>query len=114
MDCDADALPLRRQVPLRPAVLDNKHIEGFLHAGQPGHAPHPTVYDPVVSLDGVRRYARARGLRVVEEYGTDDVLPNSGRCRGRPGGALRSVQRLSGGRLTATHDHLGFVLEKPV
>lgn len=57
---------------------------------------------------------RARGLRVFEEYGTDDVLPNSGRCRGLAGAALRSVQRLSGGRLTATHDHLGFVLEKPV
>lgn len=57
--------------PLQVAVLYEKYIEGFKDAGKPGHAPYPTVYDPVVSLAGMRAYADSRDLRIVEEYGID-------------------------------------------
>ena len=99
--------------PLRAAIFYKKHVEGFPMAGQPGHAPYPTVYEPVVSLDGLRDYADRRGLRIVEEYAIDYVLPNFGRFRGLAGAALRAARLVSGGRLAATHNNLGFVLEKP-
>jgi SAM-dependent methyltransferase len=100
--------------PLWVAVLYKKHIEGFKDAGKPGHAPYPTVYDPVVSLDGMRDYAARHHLRIVEEYGIDYVLKNFRRFRPIAERVLRAVSAMTGGRLAATHNNLGFVLEKPL
>lgn len=99
--------------PLRAAILYKKYIEGFRDAGKPGHAPYPTVYDSVVSLEGIREYARSRQLAILEEYGVDYVLSNFGRFAGVMGAAMRAIARGSGNRLTASHNNLGFVLQKP-
>lgn len=95
-------------------IAFKKHVEGFKDAGKPGHAPYPTVYDPVVSLAGIRGYAESRGLRVVEEYGIDYVTQNFGRLQGAALTAMQAVAALSGHRLSGSHNNLGFVLERVV
>lgn len=99
--------------PFWVAVGYKKYVEGFKDAGKPGHAPYPTVYDPVVSLAGMRAWAGAHGLWIVEEYGIDYVLGNFGRFKGIVGAAMTAFTVAGRGRLTATHNNLGFVFEKP-
>jgi SAM-dependent methyltransferase len=101
-----------RRFPFRAAVLYKKYVEGFRDAGKPGHAPYPTVYEPVVSLSGIRQYARSRRLLIVTEYGVDYVLENFGRFSTLVGGIMNGIARLSGNRVTASHNNLGFVLQK--
>ncbi len=38
-------------------------------AGKPGFAPYPTIYDNVISRQGMRDFCAANGLTVVEEIG---------------------------------------------
>jgi SAM-dependent methyltransferase len=103
-----------KNFPLWAATFYKKRIEGFKDAGKPGHAPYPTVYDSVVSLEGMRAYARKYDLDVVEEYGVDYVLSNFGRFKPLVKAALRVVQVASGNRLVASHNNLGFVLRTPL
>jgi hypothetical protein len=80
-------------------------------AGEPG--PHPAVYEALSSERGVQAYALLRGLVIVERR------PLGGAAGGLPRGpfgyraVLRLVARLSGGRLTAAHEELLYVLRKP-
>jgi SAM-dependent methyltransferase len=101
-----------KHFPFWAAVGYKKYIEGFKDAGKPGHAPYPTVYDPVVTLDGMRAWADARHVRIVEEYGIDYVMQRFGRFRGLVGAVMKAFVIAGGRRLTATHNNLGYVLEK--
>jgi SAM-dependent methyltransferase len=103
-----------KHAPFRLQVAYKRWIEGNPDAGKPGHAPYPVVYDPVVSLDGLRRYAQARGLRVVAEAGSNTYVTHVFK-RAAPiaQAALNSVAAVSRGRLTATHNNLAVVLEVP-
>jgi len=102
-----------KNFPLKAAVFYKRHIEGFKDAGQPGHAPYPTVYDPVVSLGGMRRYAEKHHLTITEEYSIDYVLHNFGRFKKLAALAMTLARILSGNRLSSSHNNLGFVLRKP-
>jgi SAM-dependent methyltransferase len=104
---------MSRHAPLRAAVLYKKHIEGLKDAGKPGHAPYPTVYDPVVTLGGMRDYARRAGLTIIEEYGIDYTIYSFAPTRRVLRWGLRVIAAGSRGRLTASHNNLGFVLERP-
>jgi SAM-dependent methyltransferase len=42
-----------------------RHIRGDQNAGQPGHAPFPTVFHPLVTLSRLESFAEAHGLEVV-------------------------------------------------
>jgi SAM-dependent methyltransferase len=101
-----------KHFPLWVAVQYKKRIEGFKDAGKPGHAPYPTVYDPVVTLDGMREWAESRRVRIVEEYGIDYALNNFGRFQGAVRAGMNAFVVGSRRRLTASHNNLGFVLEK--
>jgi len=102
-----------KHAPLRAAILYKRYVEGRKDAGKPGHAPYPTVYDPVVTLDGMRDYAARNGLTVIEEYGIDYVLRHFASLGPVVSQAMRAVARASRGRLTASHNNLGFVLQLP-
>lgn len=102
-----------KHAPLSAAVFYKKYIEGFKDAGKPGHAPYPTVYDPVVTLEGMRDYAKRKDLTIINEYGIDYVLGNFTRGRPLARQAMRAFAAASRRRLTASHNNLGFVLELP-
>jgi SAM-dependent methyltransferase len=102
-----------KHAPFRAAVLYKKYVEGFKDAGKPGHAPYPTVYDSVVTLDGMRDYTRRMGLTIIEEYGIDYTAYSFGRARTVARWGLEIIAAGSRGRLTASHNNLGFVLERP-
>jgi SAM-dependent methyltransferase len=101
-----------RSFPFWVAVAYKKYVEGFKDAGKPGHAPYPVVYEPVISLAGLRDWAARHGVRTVEEYGIDYVLGNFGRFRGLASAGMRAFVLAGGRRLTASHNNLGFVFEK--
>jgi SAM-dependent methyltransferase len=79
--------------------------------GEPG--PHVPVYERLSSARGIQAYALLHGLVVAERGalgGLAGGLPRS------PYGYLAAqkiVARLSGGRLTAAHEDLLYVIRKP-
>lgn len=104
---------LTKHSPHRVHVLYKRYVERKPNAGKPGYAPYPTVYDPVVSVRGLRSWAAAHQLEVVEEYATNFYLRVFGPFERFVALGLRLIARLSGGRLSATHNNIGFVLVKP-
>ena len=63
-----------RHSPHRLHVMYKRYIERKPNAGKPGYAPFPTVYDDVVSLSGLQRFADGHGLTIELAYGTDYYL----------------------------------------
>ena len=47
-----------------------RHVRGDTNAGQPGHAPFPTFFHPLVTLSNLQAFARAHGLELIyrKEY----------------------------------------------
>ena len=47
-----------------------RHVRGDRMAGQPGHAPFPTFFHPLVTLSNLEAFAKAHGLQMVyrKEY----------------------------------------------
>lgn len=104
---------LTKRSPHRVHVWYKRYIEGKVHAGEPGHAPYPTVYEPVVSVRGLRQWCATRQLEIVEEYGTNFYLRVFRRLEPLASLAVRLIARLSGGRLSADHNNIGMVMVKP-
>jgi SAM-dependent methyltransferase len=42
-----------------------RHVRGDKNAGQPGHAPFPTLFHPLVAPSKLETFARARGLETI-------------------------------------------------
>ncbi|GAA5072352.1 hypothetical protein HNP84_003845 [Thermocatellispora tengchongensis] len=75
--------------------------------------PLPAVYEPVTSREGMQTFCLIRGLQI-----TDEAKDTSGPALYGPLGRLAEsvcalVERLSAGRLPATHDELTLVIRKP-
>ncbi|MDF5754797.1 class I SAM-dependent methyltransferase [Spongiactinospora sp. TRM90649] len=94
-----------------PTPLRRLTWRRFTPSGTVG--PLPAVYETITSRDGVRSFCLSRGLRISEEH-TACAGPA---LRGTFGGlarlACRLVHSLSGGRRTAAHDEITFVIRKP-
>jgi SAM-dependent methyltransferase len=103
---------LVRHSPHRAHVLYKRYIEGFKDAGKPGHAPYPTIYDPVVSLPGMRDYVNGHGLRVVQAWGSNAWVKNFGPAAKLVALATRAAAAVTRGRLRGTHANLGLVFER--
>jgi SAM-dependent methyltransferase len=58
-----------RLLPHWAAVAYYRHAWKIEQAGQPGFAPYPTSYDPVISARGFFAYCERKGLELVEEIG---------------------------------------------
>jgi SAM-dependent methyltransferase len=79
------------------------------HPGEPG--PYPAIYEELVSARGIQSYVLRHGL-VIAEHGSLSG-PAAGRRAAGPLAARTLVARLSGGRLTASHDELTYVIRRP-
>jgi SAM-dependent methyltransferase len=101
-----------RTTPFWCHVFYKKYAKGNRNAGKPGFDPYPTVYDRIVSRQGIHDFCRARGLVIRDEAGYADYLP-----RGRIFGPLsrvlvRTISVLSLGRLDGRYNNLTLVIEK--
>lgn len=103
---------ITRVTPHSVHVQYKRRIRGRVNAGKPGYGPFPTVYDPVITRAGIRRFCLDRGLNVREEFGSNFHLRFFGRRAPLVDRLLRAVAALSFGRLTATHNNLGYIIEK--
>jgi SAM-dependent methyltransferase len=90
-----------------------RRIRGGKLAGTPGRGPFPSVYDKVVSWRGMRAYCMSHGLQIIDACSSNYYLGAFGRFAEIVDRALRTVAKLSLGRLTADHSNLAFVIRKP-
>lgn len=104
---------LTRHSPHSAHVLYKKYVQRKPHAGEPGHPPYPTVYDDVVSAEGMRDWATAHSMKIVDEYATNFYLRMFGPFRPLVASLIRLISLLSLRTLSATHNNVGFVFEKP-
>ena len=79
------------------------------HPGKPG--PYPAIYEELVSARGIASYVLRRGLVIAERGFVSG--PAAGRPPPGPLAARTLLARLSGGRLTADHDELIYVIRRP-
>ena len=98
-----------RVTPFWFHVLFKRHVQGHRDAGKPGHAPYPTVHDPVVSRKGLHRYCREHGFAIIHEYGRQFTPRRLGPLVRFTIGALHV---LSFGTLASNHSDLVLVLQK--
>lgn len=103
-----------RLTPFWFHVFYKRYLEGNENAGRPGFGPFPTVYDKIVSREGIRRWCAARRLIIRAEYGSNDFLNALGALALPARVLLGVVHVLSLGRLAAKHSNLTYVIEKPV
>ncbi len=104
---------LARVTPFWFHVFYKRYIAGCKMAGKPGHDPFPTVYEKIVSREGIHRWCATREMTIREEVAWNYPI-------GRPGpvslvinGLMKAVSLLSLGRLAADHVNLTYVIEKP-
>ena len=105
---------LVKHSPHRMHIWYKRYIERKPNAGKPGYAPYPTVYDDVVSAAGLQKWADRHGYRVVEAYATNFYLRVFGVLAKPVEYILRGIAAISRGRLTAAHNNIGFVIDKPL
>lgn len=90
---------------------------GRRDAGTPGHAPYPVHYSPMLTLDGLVRFAGSEGLEIEAIYAIGDMVRNvtaRDRLQNRLFAAVkRLVSLVSNGRLSWKHDNLAVVMSKP-
>lgn len=103
---------LTRWTPYGLHVLYKRYVQGLKTAGQPGHGPYPTVYDPIVSRRSLHRYCREHGCRVRHESGFSGYLPRKLWMRVPAVALVRLVSALSLGRLDWRYNNLTIVIEK--
>lgn len=103
---------LVKHSPHRIHVWYKRHVERKPHAGEPGHAPYPTVYEPVVSVRGLRAWAAENGFDVADAYFSNSYLKVFGAAEPLAQFAIRVIGWLSMGRLAASHNNIGFVMVK--
>lgn len=101
---------LTRLTPHWVHVFYYRQILGHAMAGRPGYPPYPTVYESVVSDVGIRNFAAAHGLDVVGAWATR-VETAAGVRGGVVRAALRFTELLSGGRFSASHCTLTYLLK---
>lgn len=56
-----------RMMPHKLKVFIRK-IMGYKNSGKPGYPPYPTVYEPIVSREGMYRFCKRNGLSIEAEF----------------------------------------------
>jgi 2-polyprenyl-3-methyl-5-hydroxy-6-metoxy-1,4-benzoquinol methylase len=102
---------LSRITPFWVHVLYKRYVAGIKTAGTPGHDPFPTIYDPVVSRDGMRRWCAESGMTIRDEVGWNYAISRSGLVSIAVDLLIRLIRILSLGKLAADHVNLTYVLE---
>lgn len=104
---------LSRLTPFWFHVLYKRYIEGRKTAGKPGFDPFPTIYDEVVSREGIRNWCAQRGVTIREEVGWNYPISRPGWASHVTAAAIKVMGTLSLGRLATNHINLTYVIEKP-
>ena len=102
-----------RHSPYWLRVQYKRRIKGVKRAGTAGRGPFPPVYDKVVSWRGMTAYCRKHGLEIVDAYSSNFYLHSLGRFAGLADRGVRSLARVSGGRLAGDHNNLALVIRAP-
>lgn len=111
---DSAAGWITRKTPFRAHVAYKKYIRRFKKAGEPGYGPFPTVYDPILTLPGIREYCSTRGLQIAGCYA--DPLPLKtffGPAAPLVRLVLNFIKALSGDTLRTDYGGLACVIKKP-
>jgi SAM-dependent methyltransferase len=103
---------ITRHTPHRLHITYKRRIRGKKLAGTPGRGPFPTVYDRVVSYNGVIDYCASAGLVIESAYSSNHHVDFFGRLAPVVDRGLRTAAALSFGRLTADHSNLSFIIRK--
>ena len=74
--------------------------------GEDVQRTHPSVFEPITSLEGMRNWCLQRGLVIAEAH------TETG-CGGGVAALARLLSTATGGRLTADHSELVLVVRKP-
>lgn len=102
---------LARHTPHRTHVWYKRYVRKSVRAGTPGHGPFPVVYEPVVSVAGMRDYC-VRNRILVRQFTTDNAhLRFFGHFAPAANAALHIAARPL--RVTADHANLAYVLMMP-
>jgi ubiquinone/menaquinone biosynthesis C-methylase UbiE len=103
---------IARATPFWFHVLYKRYIAGVKTAGKPGYDPFPTVYEPIVSRQGIRSWCASQGLTIQAEIGWNYRVGRPGLVSHVVGAAIKALGLLSLGRLDADHVNLTYVIEK--
>lgn len=98
-----------KHTPHPTHVWFKKYVERFPDAGKPGHAPYPTVYEPIVSVNGLERWADRRDLKIEDQYATNYFIRKFGKAAPVAQFGLNAVSAISRGKLTSKWNNIGFV-----
>lgn len=93
-------------------VLYYKLVLGDKNAGQPGYAPYPVHYDPVVSLRGMQAFCRKNQLTMQAAYAAGTDRPGRGGIKAAVYFFKLIMCALSVGTLASNHSGLLFVIKK--
>jgi SAM-dependent methyltransferase len=93
-------------------VFYYRRVLGIETAGQPGHGPYRTYFDPVVSRPGMYAFSEKHGLDVEGEYAFASWGPRKNVMRFL-GMVTRLVGALSLGKYSGRHADLLYVLRRP-
>lgn len=104
---------LARHTPHWLHVGYYRYLKGCKEAGQPGFMPYPTVYDDIVSRQGLREYCLERGLVIELEAGKNNYLRRRNAVNTFIKWCAIVGSVLSLGYLRWQHNDLIFVLRKP-
>jgi SAM-dependent methyltransferase len=104
---------LARHSPHWLHVQYKRRIQRRKLAGTPGRGPFPTVYDPVISWQGMTGYCDQRGLQIAAAYSSNFHLDHFRNLAPVADRGLRLFAAASRGRLTAGHSNLALVIRKP-
>jgi SAM-dependent methyltransferase len=105
---------MARWTPFKVHVLFYRYVVGIKDAGRRGFGPYPTVYDPIVSREGVRRFCAEHGLVIREELGNGSYHQGRGLFKYALPCVARIINWLSLGRIHSDFTSLTYVVEKPL
>nr|WP_269468607.1 class I SAM-dependent methyltransferase [Alteromonas sp. ASW11-130] len=103
---------LARNTPHWSHILFYRHIKNCLHAGQPGYAPYPVIYDDSISRSGIRNFCKKYDLELIKELGKNNYIKEK-QVTGwlvKYSAMLMSICSL--GYLSWRHNDLVFIIRK--
>jgi SAM-dependent methyltransferase len=103
---------LTRALPHGLHVFFYRYILGSKNAGQPGFAPYPTYYHPVIGRERLCRFLGERRVRCLSSYGDGFRRDGTGITQPIVRGVVKLVSILSFERLTAEYSDLLYIAVK--
>jgi len=85
---------------------------GDKNAGKVGYGPYPTIYDPVVSRNGIHKFCNSNNLTILAEYGDGFFRPGKHIVRFFIHSVKQVISLLSFGLLSSRHTNLLYIIQK--